>query len=523
MIMQCSMPFKKQIGQRLAVGFSGYEVPNELRELIKRHHVGNFILFKDNIKDSTQLQNLCCELQALALEENGIPAFIATDQEGGVVSRLSADATLIPSAMCLAATGDPENAYRAGLLTGRELRAMGVNFNLAPCLDVNSNSSNPVIGVRSYGDTPEQVGVYGARMIQGLLDGGVLCCAKHFPGHGDTSADSHLSLPRIDKTLKDMEACELAPFITAIKNGVPAVMTAHILFPQIEPNPIPATMSKRIITGLLKEKLGFTGLVISDCMMMKAIETFFGTVDGVKAALGAGVDLVLISHSIPIAAQACTAIEDAFTAGQLTSYGMAESVNRILSCKQGLSTIKEELSIVGHPSHRKTACGIMEQGLTLVNAPLGKCPPLGDTPLFLGCAPFQVSIASDPGEKGLSFPHILQGAIGGDAMVTPDDPSVDEVDALVRHASAHSSVVIGTYNGHVHTGQLKLMRALCRLPIPVVCVALRNPYDLLALPDNATGVAVYSYDSLSVAAVVKLLTGELQPAGRLPLSKWRNE
>ena len=519
--MQGSMPFKKQIGQGLVVGFSGYEVPGELRDLVKNYNVGNFILFKRNIKDGFQLRNLCNELQTLALEENGTLAFIAIDQEGGAVSRLGADAAVIPSAMCVSATGNPENAYLAGFITGQELRAMGVNFNLAPCLDVNANLDNPVIGVRSYGDTPKLVSAYGTRMIQGLLDSGILCCAKHFPGHGDTSVDSHLSLPKIDKPFKEMEVCDLVPFIAAIEKGVPAVMTAHILFPQIEPDPVPATMSQRIITGLLKEKIGFKGLVISDCMMMQAIQAYYGTVNGVVSALGAGVDLVLISHSIPLAAQACEAIETALADGHLASDKMTESVQKILAYKQSLPVGQEDISAVGGLSHRKAVNDIMEQGLTLVKAPMGKCPPLGDTPLFLGCAPFQVTIASDPEEGNLSFPQMMQDVMGGDALFTPEDPSADEIVALVERASGYSSVVIGTYNGHIKTGQLQLVHALCSLPIPVICVALRNPYDLLALPDNVTCVAVYSYDNLSMAAVIKLLRGALNPVGSLPLSQRR--
>ncbi len=212
-----------------------------------------------------------------------------------MVTRLTDDATNMPGAMAIAATGNPENAYTAGRITAAELQALGIDFDLAPVMDVNSNPQNPVIGVRSYADNPETVARFALRMMQGLLDGGVLCAAKHFPGHGDTSLDSHLSLPTVDKSLAALEAVELVPFKAAISAGIPAIMTSHILFPQLEKDTLPATMSRAIITGLLKESLGFKGLVISDCMEMAAIKQFYGTVEGTIAALVAGVDLVFIS------------------------------------------------------------------------------------------------------------------------------------------------------------------------------------------------------------------------------------
>ena len=278
------LTLKAMIGQRLVAGFPGYEITDALRSVVKEYKVGNIILFAENVRDCAQLRRLCAQLQELIRGETGLPAFITIDQEGGVVSRLGEDAAVVPGAMCVSATGNPHNAWTAGYITGRELAALGVNFDLAPVMDVNSNPQNPVIGVRSYGDTPETVARFGVEMIRGLREGGVLSCAKHFPGHGDTAVDSHLSLPRVDKSLAELEACELIPFRAAIEAGVPAVMTTHILFPQLEPDGVPATMSRRIITGLLKERLGFQGLVVSDCMMMQAIEKYFGTVNGVVAA-----------------------------------------------------------------------------------------------------------------------------------------------------------------------------------------------------------------------------------------------
>ena len=172
-----------------------------------------------------------------------------------------------------------------------------MNFNLAPDLDVNSNPMNPVIGVRSFGDDPNRAALFGAKAVEGYRNGGILCCGKHFPGHGDTAVDSHIGLPRIEKTLAQLESCELIPFRAAIGAGVPAVMSSHILFPSIETGGVPATMSRAILQGLLRETLGFDGLILSDCMVMDAIRRHYGTARGVVEAMRAGVDMVFVSSN----------------------------------------------------------------------------------------------------------------------------------------------------------------------------------------------------------------------------------
>ena len=516
--METNTDLARKIGQRMVVGFTGLEVPQELRDAVKRSHIANFILFAENIESNAQLVSLCADLQTLVQEETGAPAFITIDQEGGVVSRLNEkEAAVVPSAMCVSATGDPANAYHAGLITAQELRALGVNFNLAPCMDINSNPQNPVIGVRSYGDSPETVSHYGTEMIRGFLDGKILCSAKHFPGHGDTAVDSHLSLPKVDKSLEELWQCELIPFQKAIDAGIPAMMTTHILFPQLEPGGVPATMSRKIITELLKETMGFQGLVISDCMMMQAIQAYYGTIHGIIAAFHAGVDLVFTCHSIAIAEEACKAAMDAIQNGTLSQAEMDASVEKILLYKKQLAPVPPNPQMVGSRPHREIVRTMMEKGISLVRAPEGNCPALGSNPLFLGSHPFRPTIASNPQDESISFPKTMQALLGGCAQSTPVDPTSEEVAALLPMAKEHSSVVVGTYNGHIKTGQLELVRALAALAVPVICVALRNPYDLLSLPPNVTCIAAYEYDNLSMETVAKVLSGELQPVGKLPI------
>ena len=510
-----------QVGQRMMAGFSGTRVTEELRRVIREEKIGNIILFEENVENNAQLRALCQELQALVMEATGLPALIAIDQEGGVVSRLKADCAVAPSAMAVAATGDTDNAFLAGQVTGAELRALGVNFNLAPTVDVNANPHNPVIGARSYGDHPETVSAYGAAMIRGLQAGGVLSCAKHFPGHGDTAVDSHLGLPRVDKSLAELERCELKPFRAAIDAGVSAVMTTHILFPQLEPDGVPATMSRRIMTGLLREKLGFDRLIISDCMMMGAIQQFYGTVPGCLAALGAGVDMVIVSHDPELAAQACAAVRDKARQDDAYAGEMDAAITRILACKASLAALPApDESCPGSPAHRAAMRALREKSLTPVGASL---PPLGEKPLFVGCYPYQATLVSSPVDRRVCFPDWMRQHLGGDGLVVATDPGAEEIAAAASAAPGHTCLVLGTYNAHRKSGQRRLLEALAATGIPTICVALRDPYDLAALPEGAAGLAVYEYSEDSLAAAAEALSGRLTPAGclsvRLPEEK----
>lgn len=510
------MTLQEKIGQKLVVGFQGYAVPETFREAVRRWKLGNVILFKHNVQDKHQLQALCADLQQLIQSETGHPAFITIDQEGGVVSRLGEDCAIMPGAMAVAASGDPDNAYRCGLITGRELRAMGVNFNLAPVLDINNNPDNPVIGVRSYGDTAEGVARYGIRMIQGLGDAGVPACAKHFPGHGDTAVDSHLDLPMVDKSLDELLQCELRPFEAAIRAGVPAMMTTHILFPQIEPEHVPATMSRRIMTDLLKKQLGFEGLVLSDCMMMQAIASYYGTVPGVVAAAKAGVDMIFTSHSAELGGQACDALLQAVESGEYPMAELDASVEKILRYKQTWleqDTPLPGMEDVGSQAHRAVARSVLGQALAQTGAPLH---PLGDAPVFLGCYAFRPTIASNPEDPSLSFPLWMAQHLGGRGIPTSIDPTDDEIAALLPQLTDCSCVVLGTYNGHIKRGQLKLAEAVAHIK-PLNVVALRNPYDLFELPSAVSGLAAYAYDPLALALAAEVLNGSRVPTGVLPV------
>ncbi|MFC4600155.1 beta-N-acetylhexosaminidase [Cohnella hongkongensis] len=512
--MDENVSLTRQIGQRMMAGFDGPRLDDAFVDLVKTHKVGNVILFKWNITGKEQLNKLCEEIQQLVMRETGRPAFIAIDQEGGAVSRLSEDATCVPGAMAIAATGDPENAYQAGRLTGLELRALGVNFNLAPVLDVNSNDANPVIGVRSYGEKPETVIRYALPMMRGLEDSGTLSCGKHFPGHGDTSVDSHLALPVVDKTMDELRSVELAPFQAAIDAGLPAVMTSHIVFPQVDAG-TPATLSRRILTGLLREEMGFDGLIMTDCLEMKAIQHSVGTVRGTVEAIQAGADLVLVSHTASLAAEAAEAIRRALESGEIDRAEWERSLERIAALKADyLSRPAPELSIVGSEAHTRENRKLLERTLTPIRVPGGRFPDLGSRPRHLGCPVFRATRVSNLDDDPLTFPAFMAEKLGGSAEATPSNPTEEDIAAIVERAADASGIVIGTYNGHLYPGQIELVNRLASLGVPVVAVALRNPYDLRLLNPNVWSLAAYEYTAKAFDAVAAVLRGEAEAAGK---------
>src|SRR3990167_4742128 len=260
---------KEKIGQMIMIGLKGEELTKEEEQFLRNYSFGGFILFAHNLKEPKQILSLCRSLWEI---EKDPPPFIAIDQEGGRVHRLPAPFTNFPAAAALGRTGNTDLAYRFGLATARELAAVGINLNFAPVLDVHSNPDNPVIGDRSLSSDPRQVATLGWSVIEGLRDGGTIPCGKHFPGHGDTAQDSHLELPVVEKDVTSLQTVELPPFIHACRNQVESLMTAHVLSPSLDPA-YPATLSHAIITKLLRQELGYGGVVFGDDFEMEAVRS----------------------------------------------------------------------------------------------------------------------------------------------------------------------------------------------------------------------------------------------------------
>ncbi|HEX9143297.1 MAG TPA: beta-N-acetylhexosaminidase [Candidatus Binatia bacterium] len=301
---------QKMIGQMFMVGVKATELTPEERLIFNEAAVGGFILFKHNVIDPEQIVALCRSLWDLEAEH---PPFIAIDEEGGRVHRLPAPFTRFPAAARVGQLNDPDLAYRLGKATAEELTLVGINLDFAPVLDVNSNPQNPIIGDRSFAADPTKVIKLSEKWTQGLRDGGIIPCGKHFPGHGHTDKDSHLDLPVVDRSLDELKATEFPPFIHACRNGIEALMTAHVLYRALDPK-LPATLSRAIVTGLLRQQFGYGGVVFSDDLEMKAISDNYGCPhlfpprdagergggleEAVLLAIGAGIDVLLYGHEL---------------------------------------------------------------------------------------------------------------------------------------------------------------------------------------------------------------------------------
>lgn len=499
-----SMTIKQMLGQKLIFGFHGTELSPEFIDLLRTWKVGNVILFLRNIESADQMRTLCRQIQQIVREETGLPAFIVIDQEGGMVSRLPEDAANVPCAMALAATGKEENVAKASEITIRQLRGLGANFNMAPVLDVNSNPKNPVIGIRSFGDDPHQVACLGCASAKAYEKSGVLCCAKHFPGHGDTAVDSHLGLPRVEKTEQELEQLELIPFRRAVEAGIPAVMISHVLFPAIEPEQVPCTMSRRIVTDLLRRKLGFEGLILTDCMEMGAIKDHYGTPHGVVEAIRAGVDLAEISSTLELERQAAEALNEAAEQGQLDLEEVRQSVEKILAFKSQLDAFPVEPSLCNQAQDRSAAAQMALEAVTCV---AGTAVCADKDTFFCGCADYRASGVGNDQGNAASFPAYMGKAFGAPFCVTSKNPDAAEIEQVVAQAKKYRHTVLSTCNGHLFEGQIALANALIASGVKVTAVALRNPYDLSAIDACTCKIAVYDYSLAAFQALEQVFRG----------------
>lgn len=528
------MTLRQKIGQMIHCGFHGYEAGDDIARMIRERHIGGVILFARNVRDVRQVAALNADLQRIAREAGLPPLTIAIDQEGGMVARLTEGVALMPGNMAIAAGGDPQAAYEAARITGEELRALGINLNYAPVLDVNVNPNNPVIGVRSYGETPETVGEFGVQAIRGLQGAGVTATAKHFPGHGDTDVDSHLDLPTISHGRERIYAVELKPFRRAIEAGIDAIMSSHIYFPAFETEKLPVTLSRNVLTGLLREELGYEGVIMTDCMEMKAIADHYGTVAAAVMAVEAGADCVLISHRHDLQEGAIEAIAAAVESGRIGEARIDASVARLLAMKQKRGVIAGAITTqadeayyasapfraVGSREHRETARRISEASVTLVKAEAGLLPLRRERTLVIGVQAAAVSEV----DEAVDLPMTLGQAIAAQGFdVVERTVALEQVggaaEELLRLAAdGFAQVVVGTYNASLRPEQAALVRGLTERGMRPIVVALRNPYDIAVFPDVPAYMATYESRPLALQSAAKALAGQIDTTGRTPVT-----
>jgi len=326
-----NMTLEEKVGQLIVVGLEGSAMDDNARAMIEDHYVGGFILFGRNVKNAGQLLDLINSLK-VTNSKNKVPIFVSVDEEGGRVSRMPKELIKLPSGREVGKTNDKDFSYEIGGVIAEELKSFGFNMNFAPVLDIDSNPQNPVIGDRAYGSSAEIVSKLGIECMKGIREGGIIPVVKHFPGHGDTSVDSHVGLPTVDSDINRLNDFELVPFIEAIENQADAVMVAHILINKIDPEH-PASLSKILITDILRRELNFNGVVITDDITMGAIVKHYNIGDAAVRAVNAGSDIVLVCHGQDNGIAVLNALTKAVQSGTITEKRLDESVYRILKLK----------------------------------------------------------------------------------------------------------------------------------------------------------------------------------------------
>ncbi|MDM5315439.1 beta-N-acetylhexosaminidase [Fictibacillus sp. b24] len=532
-----SMTVKEKIGQMLMPDFRTWngknvtEMNDEIKELVKKYHLGGVILFRENVVTTEQTTRLVDEYKK-ANEDYGL--LISIDQEGGIVTRLQSG-TDFPGNMALGATRSTELAESVGHAIGSELHSLGINMNLAPVLDVNNNPDNPVIGVRSFGGDPQLVAELGTSYTKGLQSAGMAATAKHFPGHGDTAVDSHLGLPSVPHDKERLLEVELYPFQQAMDQGIDAIMTAHVTFPKIDPTTViskkdgteialPATLSHEVLTNLMRKEMGFEGVISTDALNMKAIADHFGAVDAVIRAVNAGTDIILMPVGLE---EVANGLYKAVEKGEITEERINESVERLLTlkAKRGIykqvseTPIDEKIThaeeVVGNKAHKDLENEVAKKSITLVKND--------------GVLPVNKAEKKSIVVVGNSYSENLQQALSTHhssvELIKTGQPLTQEQLQKVQNADL---VVLGTYTFNVSgrlpsSPQMQMVnQVIGAVPEKTIAVGIRNPYDIMAFPEISAYITQYSFRDASFRAAAETIFGMNNPSGKLPITIFKD-
>ncbi|MCD8502401.1 MAG: beta-N-acetylhexosaminidase [Bacillaceae bacterium] len=503
----------------------------EIEQLIKEYHLGGVILFAENLVNTEQTVRLVHEFQEAA-EKFGL--LLTIDQEGGMVTRLQTG-TDMPGNMAIGATRSPDLAAQVGNIIGTELAALGINMNLAPVVDINNNPDNPVIGVRSFSEDPKLVAELGIALTDAMQATGVAATAKHFPGHGDTTVDSHLGLPEVPHDKERLSEIELFPFQQLMDSGIDAIMTAHVTFPNIDAEKavsrktrnevhVPATLSHKVLTELMRNEMGFNGVVMTDAMNMKAITDHFGPVDAAVRAINAGADIILMPVGISDVFQG---ILDAVNSGEIPVNRIDESVERILTLKVTRGILKEEtplnveqkvlhaLQVVSSQEHQKIEADVAAKSITLVKNDTNVLPidrKENKKIIVVGAFSYIDSLFAEINSRYENV-TLVKLESNQSSLTSNQKQQIQESDLVIIGSFTSSAA------GRSQTsGLVKAYNEVLTIGKPSVAVALGNPYDVMAYPGVNAYIAQYGIREASFEATADVIFGITKPTGKLPVT-----
>ena len=533
-----SMTTEEKVGQMFMLAFAGDQL-DEARILMEEHLVGGAYISNDNVPSAAAAVNLCNTLQSYAANTRlGIPLLLGCDQEG-TWSVITAESAMGPGNMALGASGDPQCAYDMYRVIAREMSAVGLNVVLGPAADCNSNPHNSIIGMRSFGEKPDLVADMTAAAVRGLQDNGSVATLKHFPGHGDTTLDSHRGLPTVTRARADLMRIDLRPFAAGIDAGAKIVMTSHIIFRALDPER-PATLSPVILGDLLRGELGFEGLVVSDSMNMHSMKRNYDPTDAAIQAFQAGVDLMMLAeeHYDHDASQylqnqrgLIRAIIRAVEDKTIPAERVDDAVRRVLRLKQeaGFTTEPRVGTVtVGDAANRAVEFNVARRAVSVLRDRDGLLPLRPSTPITLvnttersayevltqtrGIGPNQATAAFDV------FAQTLAAKCGDLSIVAAED-------FAARAILAEGFVVAVTENYTLpgmdfdQSRQAEIIRSLHQSAGErLVVVALRDPYELADFPEIGAYICAYSFRPCAAQAAAEVLLGEMEARGRSPVS-----
>jgi beta-N-acetylhexosaminidase len=510
-----SMSPAARAGQLMSVAFHGTKITPAVEAMIRGRSVGGVILYSENFDgDAARLKTLIADLSRITSDAKVVPLFFSIDQEGGAVVRIARGATILPGNMALAATPDPaDSVRRAVAIMARDLRAVGVNFELAPDADVNNEPRNPIILNRSFGSDPQRVAALVTAATGAFADAKLLCCVKHFPGHGATTTDSHTGLPLLDVDRARLDAVELVPFKAAISAGVPAIMSAHIRIPALDPTPdLPVTLSPRVMTDLVRKQLAFDGLLVTDDLEMGALtQTRSESQAGYDAFL-AGADLLLFRFDETAQTDAHDRLSRGISTDTSARARSEESVMRILALKErfGILDGAAPVGSAGSDADRATADELARASITVLRS--GGLPLRGR---IFAVAPVNPDIALVADQPTLA--QVLAQRLPSVTTQTISlSPSQADIDRAVGSARAADVVVLGASDLFSYPQQAALAKALQAVR-PTVLVSLRSPYDILSVPGVSGYVCAYTGREPTLRALADVLSGARAPTGTLPV------
>lgn len=509
------MSVNERAGQLMSVAFHGTKITPTLEAMIRDRHVGGVILYSENFdSDAATLKTLVTDLSRIAAAAKTVPLFFSIDQEGGAVVRISRGATILPGNMALAATPDPSDSVRKAVaITVRDLRAVGVNFELAPDADVNNEPRNPIILNRSFGSDPQRVAALVTAATQAFAGAGFLCCAKHFPGHGATTTDSHTGLPLLDVGRARLDSVELVPFKAAIASGIPAIMSAHIRIPALDPTPdLPVTLSPKVMTDIVRGQLGFTGLLVTDDLEMGALTQTRTESQAGYDAFAAGADYLLFRFDESAQIDAHAKLSAGMLSGALDPARVDASLRRILAVKErfGVLAGAAPTGIPGSDADRSTADELARASITVLRS--GGLPLRGRIFVVSPVAP-DIALITDQPSLGQVLAQRLPNVSTQTITLSPIQVDIDRAVASARAADV---VVMGAADLFSYPQQAALAKALQAVK-PTVLVSLRSPYDIQSAPSVSGYVCAYTGREPTLRALADVLSGARAPTGTLPV------